>query len=506
MQPGSETPARAYTPTESNNGGMTAVSTSSSKHAFLSRHYTQIIIAIEVFVDYVTVFLSFLLSRAIFIKLRFSQISGVAPIKPLDSADLLNLSLTCGIVILLFALMGMYTKKLSILNIDEMRKLFRSVLVLAVLVFAISFYYKIPFSRIILTLWFLLILFFVSIEKMIFYKIHQHLHIKGLNTKRAVIYGAGEIGRKLYKLLHQFPKLGYQVVGFLDEVPDAFAEELSRLDADGRSTPRILGFPSDLERVVQTYQVEELFIARKGLSSEEILQLTNRCKELSIQFKIIPQLLGHFMENLSLQEIGGIPIITERVVTIRKADLFLKRVMDIVLAILIPLLLLPAFIAISILIKLDSPGPILFTQRRVGKNGKEFTIYKFRTMYTDAPKYSYCPRDSDDPRITRIGKYLRKTSLDELPQFYNVLKGDMSIVGPRPEMPFIVAQYNPLHKRRLSVKPGITGLWQISADRTLEIHENIDYDLYYIDNYSILLDVAIMLRTVLYALLAMKTA
>jgi|YNPNPStandDraft_1061719.scaffolds.fasta_scaffold17198_3 exopolysaccharide biosynthesis polyprenyl glycosylphosphotransferase len=506
MQAESRGLAKSYTPRPPNDISAPLQEPKTSRRSLITRNYLQIITAVEVVIDYLTVFMSFLLAKAVFIELKLSRISGVVEVRPIDSSFFLNLALVSGLVIVVFALMGLYTKKLSILNIDEMRKLFRSVLVLAILAFTISFYYKIPFSRIVLTLWLLLILLFVSIEKMVFYKIHQHLHIKGLNVKRAVIYGAGEIGRKLYKLLNQFPKLGYQVIGFLDEVPEAFAEELSRLDSNGRSAPTILGTPSDLEYVVKTYKVDDLFIARKGLSSEEILGLTNRCKELSIQFKIIPQLLGHFMENLSLQEIGGIPIITERVVTIRKMDLFLKRLMDIVFSLLVPILLLPAFVAIAILIKLDSPGPVLFTQRRVGKNGKEFTIYKFRTMHTNAAKYSHCPRDSDDPRITRVGRYLRKTSLDELPQFYNVLKGDMSIVGPRPEMPFIVAQYNPLHRKRLSVKPGITGLWQISADRTLEIHENIDYDLYYIDNYSILLDVAIIVRTVLYALLAMKTA
>jgi len=191
---------------------------------------------------------------------------------------------------------------------------------------------------------------------------------------------------------------------------------------------------------------------------------------------------------------------------IRRFDLLVKRTMDIVLSLAICAFCLPIFLLIAITIKFDSSGPVIFRQTRVGKNGREFMIYKFRTMFAGAPKYDYCPQDSSDTRITRVGKYLRKTSLDELPQFFNVLRGNMSIVGPRPEMSFIVAGYNPLHRKRLWMKPGITGLWQISSDRTAEILENMDYDLYYVDNFSILLDVAILVRTLLYGLITMKTA
>jgi len=258
---------------------------------------------------------------------------------------------------------------------------------------------------------------------------------------------------------------------------------------------------------VRDCQIDELIIARKGLSPEEIAHLVNRCKEINITFRIIPQILERgFIEDLSLQEIGGIPLIGEKETIIGVPHLFVKRVMDIALSLAALILLWPVYLVISILIRIDSPGPAMFKHKRVGKDGKEFTIYKFRTMHLDADLYSTCPKNMSDPRISGVGKYLRKTSLDELPQFFNVLRGEMSIVGPRPEMSFIVAQYNQLHRKRLAMKPGITGLWQISADRGGQIHENIDYDLYYVENYSILLDVAIITRTLLYALVAMKTA
>ena len=155
---------------------------------------------------------------------------------------------------------------------------------------------------------------------------------------------------------------------------------------------------------------------------------------------------------------------------------------------------------IALLIKLDSPGPVLFSQRRVGKDGKLFTLYKFRSMRVDAPKYEVSPTEPHDPRITRVGRLLRRTSLDELAQLINVVIGDMSLVGPRPEMPFIVEQYTAAHRQRLRVKPAITGIWQLSADRAFQIHDNIQYDLYYIQHRSFFMDFAILLHTVIFAM------
>jgi lipopolysaccharide/colanic/teichoic acid biosynthesis glycosyltransferase len=155
---------------------------------------------------------------------------------------------------------------------------------------------------------------------------------------------------------------------------------------------------------------------------------------------------------------------------------------------------------IAFIIKLDSPGPALFVQKRVGRNGELFNIYKFRSMYTNAPMYDFSPASSYDLRITRIGRFIRQTSLDELPQLMNVFLGNMSLVGPRPEMPFIVQEYTHEYRQRLQVLPGITGLWQISADRAFRIHENIQYDLYYIRNRGFFMDIAILIHTLFFAI------
>jgi len=172
----------------------------------------------------------------------------------------------------------------------------------------------------------------------------------------------------------------------------------------------------------------------------------------------------------------------------------------VIVSALLLMLIAPAFLLIALLIKLDSPGPALFIQKRVGRNEELFNIFKFRSMYIDAPRYDFSPTSPRDPRITRIGRFLRRTSLDELPQLMNVFLGNMSLVGPRPEMPFIVQDYTREQRRRLQVIPGITGLWQISADRAFLIHENIQYDLYYIRNRGFFLDIAILIHTFFFAI------
>ena len=172
-----------------------------------------------------------------------------------------------------------------------------------------------------------------------------------------------------------------------------------------------------------------------------------------------------------------------------------KRSCDVVGSTILLAVLLPLGLVVAISIKFDSPGPVFFRHYRIGKNGKQFILWKFRSMKADVPRYGIHPQSAADMRLTRVGRLIRRLSIDELPQLINVLRGEMSFVGPRPEMPFIVDRYRPIERKRLAVKPGITGLWQISPDRAFPIHENLQYDLYYIRNQNLLLDGAILLRT-----------
>jgi len=179
----------------------------------------------------------------------------------------------------------------------------------------------------------------------------------------------------------------------------------------------------------------------------------------------------------------------------KRIYLFFKRLIDIIVSLLAMIVLAPLFLLIVVLIRLTSPGPAVFMQNRIGLDGKIFKIYKLRSMFKEAKHEDYAPREATDPRITKIGRFLRRTSLDELPQLWNVLKGEMTLVGPRPEMKFIVDTYNPLQRARLIVKPGLTGLWQIYGRKDLPLHQNVEYDLYYILHRSLWLDILTILRT-----------
>jgi lipopolysaccharide/colanic/teichoic acid biosynthesis glycosyltransferase len=198
-------------------------------------------------------------------------------------------------------------------------------------------------------------------------------------------------------------------------------------------------------------------------------------------------------------EVDGLQLASPSEPATRWHDVLAKRVVDICVSSLLLVVFSPFLFLIGLMIRLGSPGPALFVQKRAGKNGELFNMYKFRSMYMGTPRYEVSPTQSIDPRITQLGRFLRRTSLDELPQLINVFVGDMSLVGPRPEMPFIVEHYSDQHRRRLQVIPGITGLWQLSVDRALPIHENIEYDLYYIRNRTFFMDVAILLHTLLFA-------
>ncbi len=206
------------------------------------------------------------------------------------------------------------------------------------------------------------------------------------------------------------------------------------------------------------------------------------------------------LEGVDSTEISGPSLPCESAKADTETNQFGKRIFDVFVSSALLTLLAPLFLLIALLIRMSSPGPALFVQKRAGLNGRLFRMYKFRTMHCHAPRYEYSPRSPNDLRITGLGRLLRRTSLDELPQLLNVLLGQMSLVGPRPEMPFIVRRYNDHQRQRLQVIPGITGLWQLSRDRNYPIHENLHHDLSYIQHRTMCLDVAILMHTLFFAM------
>jgi lipopolysaccharide/colanic/teichoic acid biosynthesis glycosyltransferase len=233
--------------------------------------------------------------------------------------------------------------------------------------------------------------------------------------------------------------------------------------------------------------------------TEDLTEVMHIAKQAGTPLALLSRVLPLERCGEGSIEVDGLQLAAPSQLTDRWHYVFSKRVVDIVVSALLLIVLGPFLLLIGLMIRLGSSGPALFVQKRAGKNGKLFNIYKFRSMYLGTPKYDVSPMQSTDPRITPLGRFLRRTSLDELPQLINVFLGDMSLVGPRPEMPFIVESYSDQHQRRLQVMPGITGFWQLSVDRALPIHENIEYDLYYIRNRAFFMDIAVLLHTLLFA-------
>jgi lipopolysaccharide/colanic/teichoic acid biosynthesis glycosyltransferase len=243
-----------------------------------------------------------------------------------------------------------------------------------------------------------------------------------------------------------------------------------------------------------------LMVATQNLSSEKLTAAAHAAKQAGLR---IAFLLGSPLQEAQWKkstDIDGL-LLTSMVDPVAPWHYAVaKRGTDLILSSLLLVLLAPLLFLIACLIRLDSRGSAFFVQKRVGRNGELFDMYKFRSMNISAPRYDFSPTQSCDLRITGIGRFLRRTSLDELPQLMNVFLGNMSLVGPRPEMPFIVQSYNSRQRQRLQVIPGITGLWQLSADRPLPIHENVEYDLYYIRNRTFFMDIAILVHTLFFAI------
>lgn len=396
----------------------------------------------------------------------------------------------------------LYEREISLLNLVETRGLLWVWIISSMVTLTITFYVRpLDLSRVMVTASLLFSFVLLLLERAIFYRLHLSVHLRGFSNKRVLVYGAGVVGRQLLKRILHSPALGLLPVGVLDDNRELWGKSV-RVPEIGTSHKgtRILGDLSVLESLVKEKGVSEIFLGMPSAASERIMEIVAAARRLGLKVSIVPHMYDSQMYHLQIEELGGIPVMREKKYRPSYVYLFLKRFFDLCFSFLILVALSPLFLVVAVLIRTDSPGPIIFRQQRIGRGGRPFTLYKFRTMFIESPAYAVNPLSSDDPRITKIGRWLRRTSIDELPQFFNVLKGDMSIVGPRPEMPFIVDDYDEIHRERLLVKPGITGIWQISAVRGEAIHANIEYDLFYIDNQSLLLDLIIVLKTILVAI------
>ena len=316
---------------------------------------------------------------------------------------------------------------------------------------------------------------------------------RGIGMQHVLIVGAGDIGRAFHRHLNAHRSLGKKVCGFVDD--------------ERRAAPLWLGTSDALPRIVKEHFIDEIYFT-PGASRDLIINVALQAREQRVSVRIVPDLYGGLSLGSEFGRVGDVPVLELNHRPIPTLGLFVKRTIDLLIATVLALGSAPVMLLTALAIKLDSPGPVIYKAWRVGRKGRKFLCYKFRTMVVNAEIYQENLRHlnerngatfkiSNDPRMTRIGRLLRKYSIDELPQVVNVFRGEMSIVGPRPHILTDFSRYELDHLRRLEITPGLTGLWQVTARRDPSFEKNVELDLEYINNWSLLLDVRILLRTVI---------
>ena len=354
------------------------------------------------------------------------------------------------------------------------------------------------YSRLIFGYTGIISLLLVGISRTLEHVLRARRYRRGLGVKRVLIVGAGEIARSIMRAVVARPELGYQIVGYVDDDPSKALAEIGRFPG--------LGSTEDVPALVRAHRIDEVIIALPSRAYERTRRVAMQCQRLRTHVSIVPDLFQMASAQMVVENLDGIPLVGVGEPVLRDYQVVLKRITDVVLAALGLILLSPLMLIIAIAIKIDSHGPVIFRQARVGRLGRTFTCYKFRSMCLDAEhRVEALPGRNEasgplfkmkqDPRTTRVGRLIRR-GLDELPQFWNVLRGEMSIIGPRPALSSEVAKYESWHRRRLEVSPGITGLWQVSGRSDLTFDEMVFLDIYYIENWSVILDLRILLKTV----------
>ncbi len=361
--------------------------------------------------------------------------------------------------------------------------------VLIIYLFVITDTQKTP--RLTFLFYFFTITFITILLRLAVRKIQKKLRSKGIIKMSAIVIGTEEKINHITKDTIKSPGWGISCLGGI----------LSRVEYSNSNN--IIGNISELENIIHEYNPEVIIMADSEMSHKNMFEIVNLCSDKNIRCKIEPDLYSVFTGQTKTHNIYGIPFIEISPQLMKNWEQTTKRIFDIIFSVLVLLIGLPFWILLALAIRLESKGNIFYTQNRVGKDGKLFRMIKFRSMVENADKIGAGWTEVNDKRVTKFGKLLRKTHFDEIPQFLNVLKGDMSIVGPRPEQPHLVEEFSktyPFYKRRLKVRPGITGWWQVKyTPYTFDIKEiegRLKDDFYYIENMSIKFDIEIVVRTV----------
>lgn len=397
-----------------------------------------------------------------------------------------------------FLLLSVYDPKRIYKAIDEFQLVGVATLVAALLFAGFLYLTYRDFSR-----WLFLVFVFLDTVLLLGWRFVARAFFKmgRLPSERSVlIVGAGEVGQRVGQMIGEYNWMGLNLTGYLDD------DARSHSTGSNNLLVHVLGPVDDIRNVVEERGINDVVIALPQRAYNQINDLVLALHDLPVQVRVVPDYFSLALYRASVDDFGGLPMINLRDPALNEVQRLLKRAFDLAIAGATLLVALPFMAVITLLIKMDSAGPVIFRQQRVGENGRLFSMYKFRSMIDNAEQLqaeisqvteegAIIFKKADDPRVTRIGRFLRHTSLDELPQLINVVKGDMSLVGPRPELPFLVGQYEPWQHKRFAVPQGMTGWWQINGRADKPLHLHTEDDIYYVQNYSLWMDIYILLKT-----------
>ncbi len=458
----------------------------------LKQHYQTVVTALLLLADIASISIGFYLGFKLRIWLQFPD-RAQDGLRFYEFLPLLPVQVICIVTAFFFA--RMYHRRRTRYSSDELTAIFSSVSIGTLMSLAIaSLLYtrdnaQFDYPRAMVFYTWLLTILLVIVARSIQARIQRLLQLRGYGRTRAIIIGSGEPAAMVIQRIQQTPRLGYDIVGV---VP-----------SDGQrpwSDVRNLGGIDDIHAVIEREIVDEVIIAIPEASSEVLLSVISKCDRSTIGIKVVPDNFQIMAGQMSIGELSGLPLLNMRDIALRGWKLTLKRAVDVLGAGFGLIFGAPIFFFVAALVKLDSAGPALFSQERMGLDGRRFFVIKFRSMRIDAERSGPQWTTKDDPRKTRFGSFLRRTNIDELPQLINVVLGDMSLVGPRPEQPYYVEQFRskiPRYMERHREKAGMTGWAQVNGMRgDTSIEERTKYDLWYIENWSVWLDIKIILLTV----------
>ena len=449
----------------------------------LQRFWTSIKIAIDVAVLTVAFVLSYYT--------RFDVLHG-AP-RPPTRETLITLHLVLVLFPVAYRQSRLYATNRIRTHLEEVFELFKATITASLVLVALTYFGRERYSRLTLALFAGYSFVLVAATRVAFRVWLEEMRRRGLNLKSILLVGAGELGERVVETIESHTELGFRVTGVL-------SRDLLLPGTTVRGVP-VIGTTDELDRILAEHPVDQVILALPSEDTALLKTLMEKLALRTVDVKIVPDLFQYVTLYGGLEEFGGLPIVSLQGGPLEGWNLVAKRVFDILFSAMALLLASPILLGVAVAVKLTSRGPILYRQERMGMDGAVFPILKFRTMRTDAESEGAQMATAGDARRTPVGAFLRRTSLDELPQLFNVLRGDMSLVGPRPERPVFIEEFKrqiPKYHLRHKVKAGITGWAQINGLRgQTSIQKRIEYDLYYIENWSLLLDLKILVRTAL---------